>query len=229
VQGLPQASAPQEDIALVNHVWSDVVGEIDLLLYASLELQGARVTAVKRHLFALSVSRVALWDFETADRLLAEGPEVMLEPRRILQELAKDRGWMSGTPISWEAGTECVFDGSALVHSAMCLLVGDERTVNHRVWSAQASVILPLIEKRRLELVKSIGRFLQLPVEVDGEVIRNAEDLEIGHLAYMVSRSGAHPRIKHKLQRLRRVRNHLAHMEAVGIAQALHDDIYESP
>jgi hypothetical protein len=169
-------------------VWSDVVGEIDLLIYASLQLQRSQLPSTKRNLLALSVSRVALWDFDAAERLLGGRPQDLLAPEPILVELARDRGWSDETPIA----------------------------------------LLPLIERRRLELLKSTRRFLKLPLEIDGGVISDAEDLEIGHLAYTVSRSAADPRLKQKLQRLRRVRNHLAHMEVLDLALAWHDDIYGS-
>jgi hypothetical protein len=229
VDGLPSKLAPCDDVTLCTKLWSDVVGEIDLLIYASLRLQRSSLHASKRKLLAVSVSRIALWDFDVADRLLDERPQDMLAPAAILDELARDRGWNGETPVTWEAGTENYCDGARHIHSSMCLLQGDERTVTHRVWSAQASVILPLIEKRRLELLKDCRRFLRLPVEVDGEVISNPEDLEIGHLAHTVSRSAADPILKQRLQRLRRVRNHLAHMETLDLGLAWHDDIYADP
>lgn len=226
VEGLPSGSAPEDDVTLCTKVWSDVVGEIDLLIYASLQLQRSNLPSPKRNLLALSVSRVALWDFDAADRLLDGRPQDMLGPAAILDELARDRGWTGDTLVAWEAGTENHCDGGKHTHSSICLAQGDETTVTHRVWSAQASVILPLIEKRRLELLPRSRRFLRLPVEIDGEMISKAEDLEIGHLAYAVSRSTADPALKQRLQRLRRVRNHLAHMEVLDLALAWHDDIY---
>lgn len=226
LEGLPCTSAPEDDVTLCTKAWSDVVGEIDLLIYASLQLQRSSVPASKRSILALSVSRVALWDFDAADRLLNARPQDMLAPAAILDELARDRGWGNGTVVAWEAGTENHCDGARHTHSSICLAKGDERTVMHRVWSAQASVILPLIEKRRLELLPKTRRFLRLPVEIDGEVISSAEDLEIGHLAYAVSRSAADAVLKQRLQRLRRVRNHLAHMEVLDLTLAWHDDLY---
>jgi hypothetical protein len=226
LEGLPPASALADDVTLCTKVWLDVVGEIDLLIYASLQLQRLSLPAPKRSLLALSVSRIALWDFDTADRLLDARPLDMLAPAAILDELARDRGWDGDTLVAWEAGTENHCDGARHTHSSICLARGDERTVTHRVWSAQASVILPLIEKRRLELLPKARRFLRLPVEIDGEVISSAEDLEIGHLAYSVSRSAADAVLKQRFQRLRRVRNHLAHMEVLDLALAWHDDIY---
>ena len=225
-EGFPVTSAPSDDVTLCTKVWSDVVGEIDLLIYASLQLQRSSLPSSKRKLLALSVSRVALWDFDVADRLLDGRPQDMLAPAAILDELARDRGWNAETPVAWETGTEDHCDGARHIHSSICLVRGDEGTVTHRVWSAQASVILPLIEKRRLELLRDCRRFLRLPVEIDGEIISNAEDLEIGHLAHAVSRSPADPGLKQRLQRLRRVRNHLAHMEVLDLALVWHDDIY---
>lgn len=227
IEGLAVGAAPSEDITLCNIAWCDVIGEIDLLIYATLSLQNAGYTAAKRNLLALTVTRVAMWDLELADRLLDERPQEMLAPLPVLNELARDRQWNEQTPIAWELGTQCSWDGARQTHSAICAARGDERTVEHRIWSSQASIILPLIEKRRLEILDGVRRFIKLPIQIDEDLICDVQDLEIGPLAQMVSKSSAAPRIKQRLQRLKRVRNQLAHMEILDLAQAWHDDIYD--
>lgn len=226
LEGFEPDAAPRDDVALCNLTWSDVIGEIDILLYASLGLRHIDLSAAKRSLLALSVARVALWDTEAADRLLEGRLEDMLAPRAILDELARDRGWDGDTPVAWEIGTENKIDGVNQVHSSICLISNTLRVLDYRIWSAQASVILPLIEQRRIELIPKLQRFLRLPIQVDGEAICDPSDLEIGHLAYEIDRSSADPRLKQKLRRLRRIRNYLAHMETLDLGLAWHDDVF---
>lgn len=217
---------PSNEIALSGFRWIDVLGYVDALLYASINLSKTSHSPTRQYLMASVVARVSLWDIEVADRLLKSRPEDMLAPYAVLDEIGRDRGWISDTEILWEKGTLGSVDGVSRPHSAICMLSGNQAEVDRRVWVGQASVLLPLIEERRLELLAHVRPFLSLPVQTEFGVISDPRDLEIGQLAHQVRRSGAEAKLKAKVERLRLARNKLAHMEPLETAAALHEVIH---
>ena len=112
---------------------------------------------------------------------------------------------------------------SSVVHSAMLEISGDERAVRHRLWSAQAAVLLPLVEERRAELVKEHRHRIRLPVKTEDGEISDPLDLSIGQLAWLLDRQGEAMKLRKQLRRLKRVRNALAHMAPVRVEDALHE------
>ena len=92
-------------------------------------------------------------------------------------------------------------------------------TGNHpreRVWAAQVSVLLPLVERERRCLLDTHRAFWQLPyTRKDGTEIRCLDKLEIGDLAAQARLGGPLDDVRQRLGWLRRVRNALAHNEVV--------------
>lgn len=202
----------------------DVVDRDDLHVLVLQSRKVRRRRRVIRALMANTVAQVAQWDHVLAGVLLESGPEAALQPRATLKRYAAERGWTAETPERWEAGT---LDGpreQPVVHSALLLVQGRERDLNRRLWAAQAAVLLPLLEERRLELVdRNRHRLDRLPLETEYGVIETPEDMEFGALVLYFSRHREGSRgVLGPADRLRRFRNKLAHFRPLSFAQATH-------
>ena len=126
VEGTPPAEPPKADVTLTTHDWRGVIDEMDLLFLAYEELGGRNVNPAMRSLLATTVARVAVWDLETAERLLDEEDDVILEPENMLRSLAYKKGWTTETPVGWEFGTE---SGNGSIHAALASLYNPPREV----------------------------------------------------------------------------------------------------
>jgi len=218
---------PADDIALSYRPWRDTVNELDMLIYATVLLQDKPMVAKQRNLLAAVIARVALWDPFTAERLIQLPAKEVLRPQRALRELAAERGWTNDTPVSWEKGTQNVIDGRTQVHAALLALNDGQGRLEKRIWSAEISVILPLLEEQRQALIPTVRPFLRFPINTGYSVITDAQDLEIGHLANQLNGAGVNPSIRQRIYFLRRIRNQLAHMTVLAPEDALAPELYE--
>ena len=216
---------PRPDVSLPMYTWDGWVSGLDMLLYAAGRL--ADHPAPYRELLASVAARVAVWDPEVVDRLAELPAERLLAPAEPLAELARERGWGADQAPAWAEGTQALVDGHPHTHSALLALGPDPRPLARRLWSAQASVLLPLIELRRQELVPRVRRWLRLPVETPGGTVSDPFDLEVSELAWLLGRGERVPAgLAAYAQRLRRLRNALAHLEPVAPADATAKDLY---
>ncbi len=210
------------EVALVCRDYRGVVDVFDLFVYAHWNAPSSIRDGIRRALLAHTVAYVSQWDFFLADQLLSESIEESLYPMSTLCKYARIRGWTAETPRRWGLGTVDGQDGSQVVHSALLAVSGELRQVQQRIWAAQAGVLLPFIEERRVALLPSYRRFLKLPVEIDGCSVSNPLDIEVGQLARLLGQSCAPPIIRKQMRLLRDARNKLAHMEPLASERALH-------
>ena len=213
--------SPQE-VALISRDYCGVVDTLDLFVFALWNAPASIHHREHRALLAHTVAQVAQWDYFLADRLLSVSVEEALYPMNTLKEYARNHGWTAETPWRWELGT---VDGKyerPLVHSALLAVSGDSRQVRQRVWAAQAAVLLPVIEERRVGLIPHCRRYLKLPVKIEGYWVSDPLDIELGQLAWHLERTEIPPMIRKQVRRLRDARNMLAHMEPLDPAQALY-------
>ena len=85
-----------------------------------------------------------------------------------------------------------------------------------RIWKAQVSVLLPLVESERRRQLDAHRTLWRLPhTRKDGKEVVSLENLEIGDMAAQAGRVGVPEPEQQRLRWLRRVRNALAHNEAV--------------
>ncbi len=202
----------------------DVVDRDDLHVLVLQSRQARRRRRAIRALMANSVAHVAQWDHVLAGILIDGGPEAALQPRATLRRYAEERGWTAETPELWEAGT---LDGPRerpVVHSALLLVKGRDRDLNRRLWAAQAAVLLPLLDERRIELVdRNRHRFTMLPLETDYGLIEAPEDMELGDLVLYFSLHGGNGRsVLGPAHRLKNFRNKLAHFRPLSFSEATH-------
>ncbi len=201
----------------------DVIDRDDLQVLALQNPYTSNRSRTIRSLFANTVADLAQWDHVLAQRLLDGGPDAALAPRPVLKTYAEERGWTADTPEAWVAGT---LDGPRkrpVIHSALLLVKGREAELNRRLWSAQAAVLMPLLEQRRAELVHRHRDRFHLPFTTDLGVFTNPEDLEFGTLVYYFSVHRAQSRgLLAKVRKLRDFRNKLAHLEPLSPREATH-------
>lgn len=213
LEGVPPAEPPDRDVTLTTHDWRGVVGEMDLLFLAYERLGERNVSPAMRSLLAATVARVASWDLETAERMLDEKTDVILEPIRMLQSVACEKGWTTQTSVGWEFCTE---SGAGSRHAALASLDDPPREIRRRLWSAQVAELLPLIDARRYEIVQEHRVTLGTHLRSDGDVT-DPLDLDVGRLKGMVLRPGFNAGVKNHVERLHRWRNSLSHLELLSL------------
>ena len=212
LEGAPPADPPPDDVTLKCFDWRGVVDETDLLLAAHERLHSRDAGLVMRSLLATTVAHVANWDPDVAERLLDEGCDAILDPVSLLQSVAKEKGWTSETDACWELGTA---SGNGVSHAALASLEDPPRDLRRRLWSAQASVLLPSIDSWRWNLLLDHRALLAEHLERDGSPV-DALDLDIGELTGMVQRPGFDPEVRRDVRKMNRWRNELAHLKPLS-------------
>ena len=207
--GSPPGEPPRSDVALVNREWDGVIDEVDLMLFASERLRSRAGSSLARQLLAMSVSRVARWDFDTAASLLDEGERAILAPLETLRQIARDKGWTAETPLDWKLGT---ISQSGVAHPARAALDTPPREIERRMWSAQVAVLMPRIEELRHESVQHNLADIKYRMRRHGMDGGDPHHLELGELTKLFKNSGGHWRLRNSLFRLRDLRNRLAHL-----------------
>ena len=207
--GSPPGEPPRSDVSLINREWDGVIDEVDLLLLASERLRGRAYSSLARQLFAMSVSRVARWDFETAVRLIDEGQRAILDPLPTLQQMAREKGWTAKTPLDWGLGT---VSQSGVIHPVRAALDTPPRELQRRMWSAQVAVLMPRIEELRHGTVESNLADIKYRMRRSGMDDSDPHGLELGELTRLFDKIGGHRYLRNSLIWLRRQRNSLAHL-----------------
>ena len=192
--------------------WDNVIDEMDILCYASDRLRRRQMEQSLVYLLAMTIARLAVWDFDTAERLVDQSPETILEPGPCLRRLAKQRGWSKDTAICWSLGTA---SQSGIAHPARLALEESSREIERRIWSAQASVLLPRIDIQRVEIIRNnlfeVRKWLRHRNRDDDPF-----DLEIGDLFSVFQGTRADPKVRTRVWQLRSARNKLAHIESLS-------------
>lgn len=212
--------------AIAIYVWTGVVGELDTQIFIRAQALNLDRPSAEREISNRIVARLSLWDIELAAKLVPLSIRDLSQPEGVLQDLARERKWAKGDACSWSSGTEDLFEGRKMQHSLWLSMNGGHADVLFRVWSAQASWGLLLVEQRRRELAPKAARYLRFPIDVNGEVIDKAQDLEIGPLAHQLVRARCSDvDLMRRVRLLRRVRNALAHVEVVDPALLFDTDL----
>lgn len=128
--------------------------------------------------------------------------------RSLLQSVAREKGWTSATTARWEFGTAF---GNGVSHAALASLEDPPRDLRRRLWSAQASVLLPSIAGWRWNLLLEHRTLLAEHLEREGDPT-DPLDLDVGDLTGMVQRPGFDPEVRRDVRQMHRWRNELAHL-----------------
>ena len=215
IHGQPLAEF-QGDVALAVHDWRGVVDEMDLLFLANQRLRSRDIDGKTRVLLATTVARLSAWDTSIAERLCEENEEVILSPLEMLKSVAGEKGWTHETPAEWRLGTD---SGSGSLHAALAA-VRDPREVQHRLLSAQLSVLLPVIELLHRKIVQEYYFLIDEHLQQNGQEL-DPYDLQIGDFVGLFKRPGFDRTTFKRVLNLRNVRNALAHRQPLSPLTAL--------
>lgn len=227
--GVPQDRLPSRAPALIKLIWDGVVGEADVFSYViqSLRRGGGRVDP-RAKLVARIITRLALWDFDLVDGLLGLDPRQLFDTTAAVQTAASGVPTMQQLGTRWEDGGSAQFDGEVLQHAVAVVRSGDPGgELKMRLWAAQASELLPALEICRRELAGRMRatRRLRLPVEVNGEMIHDLADVEIGPLLHLARKHGLPDDIVRVAKKFRHLRNKLAHLTPLDADEALDPEL----
>jgi hypothetical protein len=212
---------PSDD-TLVRAVRLDEhVERIDVVLFALHAIEGATNTPLERQLRASLVAELARFDAALASELSTFGLARLLSlGHEFIDAFARKRNWSVETPLGWHAGTCATIDGREMKHLFLPSPGDDGDSIKMAVWRAQVSVLFPLLERRRVELLRDYGGLIALPYRKpigDKEVlVENRFDLELGDLAHALRTRVPKPLSK-ELRALADARNDLAHFRPVGV------------
>ena len=216
LEGAPPTEPPPEDVTLKCFDWRGAVDETDLLLAAHERLHSRDAGPVMRSLLATTVAHVASWDPDVAERLLDAGCDAILDPVSLLQSVAQEQGWTSETDACWELGTA---SGNGVSHAALASLEDPPRDLRRRLWSAQASVLLPSIAGWGRDVLMRHRALIAEHLKREGKS-EDPLDLDIGELTGMVQRPGFDPEVRRDVRRMNRWRNELAHLRPLSANDA---------
>lgn len=216
--GVPVNQLPGPEPTLMCMTWDDVVGEADMLGYTLSALKGnTRHPPCLMKLIARTIASLALWDFALADRLID------MEWRNLFNATTLRNSLVALTPInpsfSWEAGGSGMFDGARRHHTTSLLAAGDpDGEVTMRLWAAQASELLPVLELCRRDLVKRMKGTHRVPASpyIHGEPVGDLADVEIGGLLTLAQAHSLPSDIMRTAGKYRTLRNKLAHLEPLS-------------
>jgi hypothetical protein len=209
---------PAEDVALAVHRWSGAVDELDMMLYVSrlVPRQEETSRAIRRRLDVATIAALSLWDGATARRLTAAVTTAVMDWTAALLDVANRRGWSPGDSVAWSAGVVERFGGREQLHSSWLALNGQRDDIERRIWRAQVAVLLPWVEERRQSLLGELRGRLHVPWTTRfGETITDLRDLEVGHIEAQLTAGPPPSPATREVQVLRRIRNHLSHLEPV--------------
>ncbi len=208
--GSSSYGVPSSDVALATCEWDGIPDELDLMLLANERLRERVDNAVLRTLLTTVVARVASWDFDSAIRMLTGDRRIILDPVNTLRELARDKGWTRETPVSWEFGTA---SRTGVAHPARAALDDPPREIERRIWSAQASVLLPWIETLRHQIIEVHDQDVRHLMRHSGIKHEDPHDLELGDLGAIFGRRRTRPDLRKRVRKLQAARNALAHLQ----------------
>lgn len=212
--------------AISVYPWAGVVTELDTHIFIRSQSLNIDRPTIEKDISSRIIAKLSLWDIDLAAKLLKVDIKDLTSPHITLRELASERKWVRGDSCCWSMGTEDSFEGRTARHSLWLAVNDGGDELEFRVWSAQASVGLLLVEQRRREIAPRAARYLRLPVEVEGEWVSNVQDLEIGQLAHLlILKRCPDMDLMRRVKLLKRVRNALAHVKVVEPALLFDTDL----
>lgn len=221
VVGSEETALPRDSVCLAIDHCSGAAGELDMALYVANRLRHHPEPRLAARARASVITRLALWDPAVADRL-AEAPlSQVFEPEHLLLQIAAERAWTPERVAAeggWLTGMSGHWEDREHLHSAGLASLGKTGELRNRVWSGQVGVLFPALEEQRRALIDRFERQLSVPHRtLDGRIIQDRRDLELGHIIYQLRSDGRAPdrRVLHAIQSLVDMRNALSHFEVV--------------
>ncbi len=210
---------PTSDLRLTVHPWEGAVDSVDLQLYAALLIRRTNQSPYIRNLIAALTAKLSGGDPVLCKYLCSCSFQELMAPKEILIKYALERGWDGSTVLSKGDGSLILIDGVKKEHPAIMAAQGKDRELISLIWSAQVSVLMPLLEERRQEIVGRMSDRLHLPQNVPSwQAVKDVRDLEIGIIWYQLHNFPAHmPRnLKEQINNLKKVRDDLSHRKVLS-------------
>ena len=216
---------PAKSIGKVIIDLGECVGSVDLALVAYHHVGASLGGSVKGQVIAQVAVSLARWDVHLLVRLLDEPPNVLFNPADMLRSYAAERGWLPDQAPCWRDGSLRRFLRREEVHSAILAFRDPYKELPSRIWAGQAAVLMPAVERRRLEIIDRNHASLRacLPMQTDYATIRDPSDLDFGALHHLLWQL-RHP-AQSKAYHLKEVRNALAHLDPLTVEDAFSADI----
>jgi hypothetical protein len=220
-----RSNLPQEDVCLTVLRWDGILQNIDVRIITDDTTRFVEASWIERQLIASIGANLSLWDIELCELLVEAGLSTLIVPIDFLVEYGRSKGFESllddcSNGYLYDQGVREIIDGKYETHSAYLALQGDNDTIFRRIWKGQSSVLLSVIEDKRHRLAHELRDSWRLPhIGQDGEEIHRAEDLELGNMWFQVQNHyfQCPNRYRKLLRVLRKLRNSIAHREAIGL------------
>jgi hypothetical protein len=226
-EGVALTEMPERAVALRVLACDNVVGELDVLLFVTSLLRDGGRTDYKLRLVARMICRLALWDLAIAAYLVERKPEELFRPERVLNEALRELGMPDGLDKTWESGGLQCFDDVQCTHPFLVVIEGDaQQELMMRLWAAQAAEVLPALELWRRNLVRRMRGLVATPIDVDGVRYVDLNDMEIGPLSHVAHTLRLSNDIRQTANKLKRLRNSLAHLQALDATDAFDEELY---
>jgi len=213
--GTLQAKDPATDPVLRHLAWRDRLSRLDVMLFLGRGMVRAGRMPFERELRMALAVEIAGFDLGLAASLVRAPLATLLAPVETLKTEAERRGWATRRVADgWSTGRQDNWEGRPFEHPASLAVDGRVDVIHHRVWRAELGVIFPILEEKRIEMVKKLGNKLK-PMHTDFGYVSRVEDLELGSIAYQVRKFQLGRSLEEKLVHMAELRNALAHMEPV--------------
>lgn len=226
--GVPKARLPAKAPSLSSLAWDGVVGEADVFNYIIQSWrQRGRTVDPEAKLLARIITRLALWDFDLVDGMLDLDPRELFDPGSAVRSTSTALPALQQIGVTWETGGVAEFDGERLLHSVVLLRSGDPNgELAMRLWAAQAAELLPALEISRRHLAKRMKNArMRLPTKLNGELIYDLVDVEIGPLLHLARVNRLPPDIVRVAEKYWKLRNKLAHLCPLDADEALDPEV----
>lgn len=214
-------SQVSEDVCLAVRSWYGVVSRIDSLLFAAGYLSDRNISSLEKEAAIHVIANLAEWDLELVEFLASQSMRDLLSPGNALKTFSSRRAWQHVYGADWHLGQVDYFDVGP-TRSILLDCATNQFEITQRLWTAQIAVVLPLIEKKRREIIdqyeKNLSTWIQhlKPTDSRGRLVDDFRTLEVGPLCYIFSRTAARDPVFRTLKLLKDLRNKLAHLETLS-------------
>lgn len=230
--GEPIPHLSTTDVCLTSLTWDGYISSLDTQIFADHFWHDSLCTSRQKPLWLAMVTAFAAWDPEAIQTLatmkLASLCDLQLLSERLTELLNRATPQIETSTTAtrdhrWLTGLIQSFDGRDTPHPA-CLLHKDEE-VTHLLWTAQMTILLPLIERERRRFQQKFAPSFQIPFTTNtGERIDQLQDMEIGHIWHQMTQNpGRYPQDdRDRVRLLRHARNELAHFKPLDFNTIYH-------
>lgn len=208
--------------------WNGITSELDTAILITRKVMERELKPHQRRLLVAWVAQLALWDTELIDWLLALPLARLAMPKEALCEYGQLKGWANQRFTSWLEGTRNYYDGSDRRHSAWLALNDGGNELDRRLWAAQASVVLPLLDQHRRALIRESMGYLK-PTLRGIASLDDALEMEFNELHNRLVQVIAPRSLQEKGRRLREHRNCLSHQRVIAFDQLFFSSLLEPP